>query len=235
MDVCLIFNPAARGHRAVHLRDQMTQLAARCSLKPTRGPDDARLLARQAIQDGFRTIVAAGGDGTINEVLNGIGDQPGGFEKVRLGILPLGTVNVFAKDLGLPRGFEAAWQVILQGREYRIDAPFAEFTRAGRLERRYFAQLAGAGLDSRAIGLVDWDRKKRWGAFAYVLAGFQALSEHKAEVVVSSDTLEPRGELALVGNGRLYGGRFRSPKPAGMMGSWTSWFSPRRTGSVPCG
>jgi diacylglycerol kinase (ATP) len=209
MDACLIFNPAARGHRAADLRDQLTDLAGQCSLQPTLAPEEARLLARKAVQDGFRTIVAAGGDGTINEVLNGIGDESGGFDQVRLGILPVGTMNVFAKDLGLPAGLGEAWQVIQRSREWRIDLPFAEFTHAGQLERRYFIQLAGAGLDSRAIALVRWEQKKRWGASSYVLAGMRALSEQKPMIMASSATAKAQGELVLIGNGRLYGGKFQ--------------------------
>src|SRR5439155_12211045 len=129
----------------------LATLSNECTLKPPYAAGSGRALAAEAVREGFETIVAAGGDGTLNEVLNGICDEPGGRERARLGILPLGTINVFAKELNLPTGFNDAWQIIQKGRESIIDLPWAEFTANGLPQKRYFAQLAGAGLDSRAI------------------------------------------------------------------------------------
>jgi YegS/Rv2252/BmrU family lipid kinase len=160
------------------------------------------------VRDGFDTVVAAGGDGTLNEVLNGLGDITDGFQRIRLGVLPLGTINVFARELRLPMGFADAWQVIEQGRESVLDLPAADFTAGGQTQRRYFAQLAGAGLDSRAIELVDWEQKKAIGPLAYVVAGLRALGEPKPPITVVLPSKRVTGELILVGNGRYYGGNF---------------------------
>jgi len=205
---CVIFNPAARGEKAAQFREQLAALSARVTLKPTYAPGTGRPLAAEAVREGFGTIVAAGGDGTVNEVLNGIGDVPRGFEQVRLGILPLGTINVFARELGLPTAFGAAWQVIERGQERLIDLPQAEFLKDDRRQTRYFAQLAGAGLDSRAIELVDWEQKKFMGPLAYVLAGFKALTEKRPLLTVAAGQTRIAGELILIGNGRYYGGNF---------------------------
>ena len=75
--------------------------------------------------------MAAGGDGTVNEVLNGIGDAPDGFARARLGVLPLGTVNVFARELKIPLRLERAWEVLQRGREMKIDLPRVEFSADG--------------------------------------------------------------------------------------------------------
>ena len=80
-----------------------TTSASQCALKATTAPGDARRLAAEAVADGFELIVAAGGDGTVNEVLNGLGDAPDGFARARLGVLPLGTVNVFAREIETAR------------------------------------------------------------------------------------------------------------------------------------
>jgi diacylglycerol kinase (ATP) len=208
MRACIIFNPTARGQKAARLRDQLTALARDCALKPTYAAGSGRALAAEAVREGFQTIVAAGGDGTVNEVLNGIGDEPAGFERTRLGILPTGTINVFARDLELPSDIERAWRVILEQRETKIDLPRAEFILDGTPQRRYFVQLGGAGLDSRAIELVNWEHKKKVGALAYVLAGFRALLQSKSSILVSNEARKARGELVLMGNGRHYGGRF---------------------------
>ena len=203
MKTCVIFNPAARGDKARHFREQLAALSARCTLKPTYAAGAGRSLAAEAVREGFEVIVAAGGDGTLNEVINGLGDEPEGFAHTRLGVLPLGTVNVFAKELRLPTGFDPAWAVIERGRETMIDLPQAEFTVEGQPRRRYFAQLAGAGLDSRAIELVDWEHKKRIGPLAYVVAGFKALNETKPQVIFSSAQAGAAGQLILVGNGQF--------------------------------
>jgi diacylglycerol kinase (ATP) len=208
MRTCIIFNPAARGEKAQRFRDHCARLSGQVTLKPTDAAGAARRLAAEALDQGFITVIAAGGDGTVNEVINGLGDAPDGFARARLGILPLGTVNVFARELRLPTGFDAAWKIIEQGKELLIDLPSAEFTAGGNLQRRFFAQLGGAGLDSRAIELVDWNQKKLIGPLAYVVAGVRALAETKKQITVSTAHTQASGELILIGNGRLYGGNF---------------------------
>jgi YegS/Rv2252/BmrU family lipid kinase len=206
--VCVIFNPAAKGDKAARFQTLLTAPGRECAVRPTAAPGDARALAAAAVREGFDCIIAAGGDGTVNEVLNGIGDAPEGFERVRLGILPLGTVNVFALELGIPAALEAAWAVAREGRETRLDLARAEFSDARGLQRRYFAQMAGAGLDARAIERVSLPLKRRVGPLAYVWAGLQAVCEHQPLIEARDDGSTASGQLVLVGNGRLYGGRF---------------------------
>ncbi len=206
MNTCVIFNPAARGTKARRL--DLARLSAQCALKPTSAVGDGRALAADAVREGYDIIVAAGGDGTLNEVLNGIADTPQGLSKVRLGVLPLGTVNVFAKELKLPMRFRAAWQVIERGREAIIDLPEVEFSLHGRPERRFFAQMAGAGWDARAVELLDFEQKKRYGALAYVVSGLKAMRGPLPQVVVTNGTETLAGEIVLIGNGRFYGGRY---------------------------
>ncbi len=208
MRICVIFNPTARGNKARHFRRHLDTIGADCALKQTAAAGGARPLAAEAIAEGFETVVAAGGDGTLNEVLNGIGDVPGGFDRIRLGVLPLGTVNVFAKELNLPAGLKAAWQTLLTGREVRIDLPVVEHRVNGQPRRHYFAQLAGAGLDARAIELADWELKKKIGPLAYVWAGLQAMRGKPSRIVARNGTESAAGELVLIGNGRYYGGKF---------------------------
>jgi diacylglycerol kinase (ATP) len=205
---CLIFNPAARGEKAERFRRQLDAIGGTCELKKTAGPGDARRLAAESIREGHQLLIAAGGDGTLNEVLNGMGDAPDGFARACLGVLPLGTVNVFARELGLPLAVERAWAVIRGGRETRVDLPCVEFTAGGARQRRYFAQLAGAGLDARAIELVSWPLKKKIGPLAYVWAGLKAVGGPLPRIEVSTGAGSGVGELVLIGNGRLYGGNF---------------------------
>ena len=208
MSVCVIFNPTAQGDKARRFRAQLDAMAARAVLKQTTAAGDARQLAAQAVAEGCTTVIAAGGDGTVNEVLNGLGDADA-FARVRLGVLPLGTINVFARELGIPSRPAAAWELILRGRYTRIDLGFVDFSQGGQTQRRYFTQLGGAGLDARAIELVDWQQKKKFGPLAYVLAGWRALRETQPQITVTSPRQTLTGELVLVGNGERYGGRMK--------------------------
>ena len=190
-------------HFLRHLRDLGNDVA----LKPTVTVGHGRKLAAEAVGEGFDTLVAAGGDGTVNEVLNGIGDASDGFARARLAVLPLGTTNVFARELGLPLKLARAWEFIRVGRERTVDLPFADFTSNGAPQRRFFAQMAGAGLDSRAIELVDWEHKKRVAQLAYIIAGFRALRGPLPQVRCDCASGESAsGEQVLIGNGRFYGG-----------------------------
>jgi YegS/Rv2252/BmrU family lipid kinase len=208
MRICVIFNPAARGNKARRFRRYLGEMSQQCAFKATTGPGDARRFAQAAVATGYDVIVAAGGDGTVNEVLNGIGDDPDGFQRTRLGVLPLGTVNVFARELKIPLKLEHAWKVLRRGNETKIDLGRADFLDDGQPQSRYFMQLGGAGLDARAIELVSWKLKKNAGPIAYVVAGFQALAEKQPRLTVSADGKKLEGELALFGNGKFYGGSF---------------------------
>ena len=208
MRICVIFNPAARGNKARRFRRHLDEMAQQSVFKATTAPGDARLFAAAAVRDGFDVVVAAGGDGTVNEVLNGIGEVPDGFARTRLGVLPLGTVNVFARELRIPPRLEAAWAVLRRARETTIDVGRVEFTEDGKPARRYFVQLAGVGLDARAVELVSWKLKTNTGPLAYVVAGFQALAEKQPRLCVARNGTKIEGELALFGNGKFYGGPF---------------------------
>lgn len=208
MRICVIFNPAARGNKARRFRRHLDEMAQQSYFKATTAPGDARRFAAAAVTDKYDVIVAAGGDGTVNEVLNGIADVPDGFDQVRLGVLPLGTVNVFARELRIPLRLEAAWSMLRRGRETRIDLGRVHYFEEGRAAQRYFIQLAGAGLDARAVELVSWRLKTNAGPLAYVVAGIQALMEKQPRLRVAVDGQALEGELALMGNGKLYGGPF---------------------------
>ncbi len=207
MQTCLIFNPSARGQKAETFRAKIGALFPNAALRHTKGPSDARRIASDAVREGFGTVVAVGGDGTANEVVNGIADVPEGLAAARFGLVPLGTINVFARELGLPRNLPGAARMLSAGNELKVDLGRAEFVWNGAPQVRHFLQLAGAGLDARAVELVSWELKKKTGPMAYIVAGLNALreSQPKIEVTGSSTT---SGELILLGNGRFYGGSF---------------------------
>ena len=192
--ILVIFNPVARGAKARAVRQFLDhQAGPGVTLAPTHGPGDATRLA--ATDRDHDLIVAAGGDGTINEVVNGLAGKP-------LGILPFGTVNVFAKELGIPARLDAAWRVLETGRIRTVDLGCAEF--AG--QTRNFVQLAGVGFDARAVRATTWNLKTKLGPLSYVVTGLKLLRQTHALVEVAPGIT---GVAVLVGNGRYYGGKLR--------------------------
>src|SRR5438094_3115851 len=104
----IILNPAANSERAQRKRAQVESLAQDCVVCATTCTGDAELMARRGAKEGFEKIVAAGGDGTINEVVNGLAGTD-----TMLGLLPIGTMNVFATELGLPvHDLDLCWRIV---------------------------------------------------------------------------------------------------------------------------
>ncbi|MCE0484239.1 MAG: diacylglycerol kinase family lipid kinase [Methylacidiphilales bacterium] len=192
--ICIIANPAARGVRA--RLESLERLTRNVVIKTTQGPGDAEAQTERAIDQGFETIVAAGGDGTINEVVNGIGHAP-----VALGILPMGTVNVFALELGIPFNLLAAWKVIRARKIRSIDLASAN----GHL----FVQMAGVGLDAQIVERNSRRVKHVLGPLSYLLTATQVAAERPPRLRVLVENQPAReGSFVLVGNGRFYGGPF---------------------------
>ncbi len=193
----IILNPAARSEKASKFSEKLRKLAPDADLQLTSQPGDACRFAKEAVGNGFENIVAAGGDGTINEVVNGVAGST-----ARMGILPLGTVNVLAKEIGIPEGnLAAAWEIIEKGNSLALDLPLAN--------DQHFIQLAGVGLDAEVVRRTPIDSKKTLGPLSYILTLVQLAAAKPPKVLVETDGWPPReGCFALIGNGRLYGGPF---------------------------
>jgi len=192
----VILNPAARSERAVDLSRKIEKIVGPDALlSRTSKEGDARAFAQQAVRDGFQQIVAAGGDGTINEVVNGMAGS-----SARLGILPVGTMNVFAAELGLPKSIEECWEVICTGITRTIDLPDA----GGHA----FVQMAGVGFDAQALKETTRDAKRNLGPLSYVISAAQIIARKTPRLVVQSGGTVREGSFVLIGNGRYYGGPF---------------------------
>ncbi len=198
----VILNPSARSARAGDRVQSIRALSPRVEIHATTGPGDAKKFARELALAGAPVVVAVGGDGTVNEVLNGIA-QAGPQTGTALGILPAGTMNVFANDLGLPASRpDECWNLIETGRTRSIDLWLAN--------DEYFAQLAGAGMDASVIAETTWARKKQFGPMSYVMSMLQVLRRGSPVLKVIAPGREPiEGKVLLVGNGVHYGGPFR--------------------------
>ena len=192
-EILVILNPAARGDRARHTRDKIRKMVRATKMHITTAAGDARSLAATAAEQGFRTVVAAGGDGTINEIVNGLAGSD-----VTLGILPVGTMNVFASELGVPGNLEQAWKIIEDGHVRRIDM--------ARANSHYFVQLAGVGLDAQVVQQTSWNLKKTFGPLSYVISAAQIAARKPPRLFVEADGISHEGSFVLVGNGRYYAG-----------------------------
>ena len=163
-------------------------------------PGQAWALAERAARDGYDTVVAVGGDGTLHEVVNGVlRGRP--EHPPALAVIPAGTANIFARALGLPKDLVAAARVLVDGTRRRIDA--------GRVNDRYFATVAGAGLDGAVVRLAS--RWPRWigGKLRHVVAGLVTLATYRpAQVRLWIDGQEQTESLILLAaaNTSWYGG-----------------------------
>ncbi len=191
----VIFNPAAGSRRRRKLARALGVLGPQAVLAETTGPGDAQRIAAAAAAQGHACVVAAGGDGTIAEVAAGL---LGG--NAALGILPFGTANVLALELGLPGDAEGAARAIAAGRETVIHPGLAN----GRL----FVQMLGAGFDAAVVHHLPLGLKRRIGKGAYVWQSLVEMARHDfAELRFSADggAWESAASV-IVTKGRLYAG-----------------------------
>ena len=193
----VILNPAARSEKAKRWRARVESVARGCVICATSRAGEAEALARHAAEEGFEKIVAAGGDGTINEVVNGLAGS-----NAALGLLPIGTMNVFATELGLPaHDLQLCWNII-QGENTRlVDLPSAN--------GKYFVQLAGVGLDAQVVKETSLTLKRSFGPLSYLISAAQIAARQPPRLFLESENSSiEEGSFVLVGNGRLYGGPF---------------------------
>jgi YegS/Rv2252/BmrU family lipid kinase len=193
----VILNPTAGNGQPEHWQERIEGIVGGCPVHVTSHSAEAEALARRAADEGFGKVVAAGGDGTVNEVVNGIAGS-----SVALGLLPIGTVNVFAMELGLPwRNLELCWDII-QGDDVRlVDLPSAN--------ERFFVQLAGVGLDAQVVKETSLAFKRSFGPLSYLISAAQIAARQPPKLFIeSASTSVDEASFVLVGNGRLYGGPF---------------------------
>ncbi|HKW88821.1 MAG TPA: diacylglycerol kinase family protein [Candidatus Acidoferrales bacterium] len=215
-DAILIYNPTSgsgRERRQRELAQAAEILAAagiRAELAATTRPGAATELARQAVRAGRELVIACGGDGTNNEIANGLAGS-----KVPMAVLPAGTANILAKELGIPWDIPAAARLIASGTRVRIalgamSSRDAAQPRGDASERRYFLCVAGAGPDGAIVCGVDSARKLRIGILEYWLQGLrQFFSCRFPEFQIASAEKTTAATLVVAGRTKYYGGPFR--------------------------
>ena len=197
-DTIVILNPTAGSPEHVRSwQERAESLAGDCPIRVTSHSGEAEALARRAVQEGFARIVAAGGDGTVSQVANGLAGS-----NAILGVLPMGSVNVFAMELGLPlHNLQRCWDIIEDTNLRLVDMPSAN--------EKYFVQLAGVGLDAQVVKETSLAFKRSFGPLSYLISAAQIAARQPPKLFIESEhTSLEEGSFVLVGNGRLYGGPF---------------------------
>lgn len=199
----IVFNPVAGLRSAALLWRVLDVLVAngiRIELAETHRPGHAEALAREAVCRGAPMVVAAGGDGTIAEVANGILGS-----SARLGVIPLGTANVMAHELALPFEPRAIAAALAFGRTRPLWPGVAHTADRSRL----FVQMLGVGFDAQVVHNIPSGLKRVFGRSAYALQTLRELALYRfTQIRVRLDGEETQAASVIVSKGRLYGGQF---------------------------
>jgi diacylglycerol kinase (ATP) len=199
----IVFNPVA-GRRRAHLLwrvlDVLVANGVRLELAETCRSGHAEALALEAVRRGEKMVVAAGGDGTIAEVANGLMGSG-----ARLGVIPLGTANVLAHELALPFAPRAVAAALAFGRTRTLWPGVARGPDSSRL----FVQMLGIGFDAQVVHRLSLPLKRVLGKGAYVVQSLQETWRYKFPPIrLRIDSMETEAASAVISKGRLYGGKF---------------------------
>jgi diacylglycerol kinase (ATP) len=200
----IIFNPGAG---SVSSREKIVSRLKRLrpvALKITRRSGDAERWAHAALRTKCDCVVAAGGDGTLNGVVNGIA---GSRRRIGIGIVPLGTGNDFVRTLGLPLGLEENIDILRTGKERQID-----LVRVTSKRVRYFVNVSAGGFSGMVDAKITAEIKRTWGPLAYLRGAAAALPDlHSYEArILLDDAEEISAQLynIVIANGRFVAGGF---------------------------
>ena len=197
--ITVIFNPVAGNRRDALLHDTVAALVEhgfQVSVIGTTGPGNATHVAAEAVNDRVNAIIAAGGDGTINEVVSGVVGSD-----IPVGIIPMGTANVLALEFRLPRRADAIADVIAGGTTRHLHI--------GRINGRRFLLMVGAGFDGQVVHAIGSAMKRRWGKYAFALQGLRAVIANPARLLtVEADGTSYPAAWAVVTNISRYGGPY---------------------------
>lgn len=198
----VILNPSAGS--VADLDDLMARIRrlGGVEIRLTTKPGSAARFAKTALGKGRQMIIAAGGDGTLNEVVNGIGENPG---NAAVGLIPLGTGNDFARTIGVPANLEEAIELIRAGETRPVD-----LVRVTSDAVRYFVNVSAGGFSGLVNEKLTAEMKKTWGPLAYLRSAAAALPELRAyQTTLAFDNAESlRIDLynVVVANGRYVAG-----------------------------
>ena len=215
--IAVILNPASGRRREDVWRATLDSLRVRgceIDLQRTDGPGAAGRLAWRFCAAKPDVLVVAGGDGTINEAINGLMQGVSGVSDTTtlppLAVVPIGTANVLAAELGIPSGAQRIADAILDGpaRPVTLGRIAGPDPARDEADARYFVLMAGVGFDARVCAAVDLKLKRRLGKGAYVWAGLRQMAASASfGYRVKVDGTSYPAHSVIVANGRYYAGR----------------------------
>ncbi len=204
-NLLVIRNPTAgrRGGLFARTLDCLQALGCQTEVRETATRGDAEAWARESVGMGYDAVVAAGGDGTVAEVINGLVAVAGAPP---LAILPLGTANVLAIEIGLPADPRALAEVVAAGRARTVCLGRLR-DQAGR--RTHFSLMAGVGFDAHVVAGVNPGLKRALGKGAYVAESLRQLGAFRCpRYRVTVDGAVYEAASLIIANGRHYAGRY---------------------------
>jgi len=206
--IVLIFNPTAKnasGRKIAKASHFLRSRGYKAEILFTEQKGHAESLAREAVKESPSLIIAAGGDGTFNEIVNGIAGS-----EIPMAILPLGTTNVLAKELGLPETVDGAMEVAVRGTPKTVSIGKISITCHSTLVTRYFLLMAGIGFDGEAVFRINETLKKISGKGAYIFSGFKTLSVFNPDkLILDMDGKTYTGYSVIISKVAKYGGNFK--------------------------
>ncbi len=210
----VIVNPVAAngtvGKRWPQIQDALWAEGAQFDASLTEGPYHATELAKEALSAGYRTIVAVGGDGTLNEVVNGLVSAGPVGSTVNLGIIPSGTGSDSVRTLGIPHDYRAACRRLLRGKPHCVDLGLITCVSQGRETQRYFLNVAGLGFDGEVAERVNRNSKALGGTIPFLSSLCVKLLTYQnkpVEVILDGQQrLQQRVNSVIVCNGRYFAG-----------------------------
>ncbi len=209
----VIVNPAAGNGASLrhwpHIKIQLDKLGIKYDVVFTERIGHAIDLAREAAAQHYRYIVAVGGDGTINEVVNGLLSAPL-VDRMALGVVNTGTGSDFVRSLGIPRDPDRACHHLLSDKRLKVDVGVIEWGHNGAAKRRYFVNAAGVGFDAEATETRRKLPKIFRGPISYVIGVFSTLLGYRNKPITKkldeADATLGKTLSVIVANGMYFGG-----------------------------
>lgn len=200
MKILVIVNPVSGNQNISNIKGKvlsvLDQYEYTYTVKDTKYVNSAYEMSLEAINEGYNLILAVGGDGTVNEILNAIA-----YKDITLGIIPTGTGNLLATALGIPIAPEKATEIALKGKPKKIDL--------GKMNDKYFSIIAGCGFDASIMKNIKKSDKKLLGFLAYFIEGIkQAILPKRAVFRLKIDGKSYRKRaltVLFINSGNIFG------------------------------
>jgi YegS/Rv2252/BmrU family lipid kinase len=179
---------------SVQITNHLKEYGFNPEIHLTKSSEDATGFAKLCVKNHVGMVIAAGGDGTINAVVNGLASS-----NVVFGIIPIGTVNLLATELDIPSDIRSACQLLVEGNVRTIDL--------GMINEHYFASLASVGFHAYVMKKTKPQMKKMLGALAFIFSAMQIITSYpfrSIRIKIDHETGERKGYLLVIGNGKFF-------------------------------